>query len=74
VGLSELSKVVRAKYENGVLKLLEPVDLQEGKEVYVRIERYKDRLMKLRKYRGILGKASREEIEELLLEAEFERF
>jgi len=68
-----LSRVVRAKYEGGVLKLLEPVDLREGEEVIVRLETYEDRLKRLRKYRGILGKASKEEIEELLLEAEFER-
>lgn len=66
-------KVVRARYERGVLKLLEPVDLREGEEVIVRLETYEDRLKRLRKYRGILGKASKEEIEELLLEAEFER-
>ncbi|MCD6300866.1 MAG: antitoxin family protein [Staphylothermus sp.] len=68
-----MSKVVRARYERGVLKLLEPVDLREGEEVIVRLETYEDRLRRLRKYRGILGKASKEEIEELLLEAEFER-
>ncbi|MEB3787132.1 MAG: antitoxin family protein, partial [Desulfurococcales archaeon] len=65
-------KVVRAVYKDGVLKLLEPVKLREGEEVFVRLERYEDRVKRLRKYRGILGKASREEIEELLLEAEFE--
>lgn len=68
-----MSKVVRAVYKDGVLKLLEPVGLREGEEVFVRLERYEDRVKRLRKYRGILGKASREEIEELLLEAEFER-
>ncbi len=73
IGCSRLSKVVRARYENGVLKLLEPVDLREGEEVIVRLETYEDRLRRLRKYRGILGKASKEEIEELLLEAEFEK-
>ena len=67
-----MSKVVRAVYKDGVLKLLEPVKLREGEEVFVRLERYEDRVKRLRKYRGILGKASREEIEELLLEAEFE--
>lgn len=68
-----LSKMVRAKYEKGVLKLLEPVELKEGEEVIVRLETIDDRVKKLRKYRGILGKASKEEIEELLLEAEFEK-
>ncbi len=68
-----LSKAVRARYEKGVLKLLEPVELREGEEVIVRLESYEDRIRRLRKYRGILGKASKEEIEELLLDAEFER-
>jgi len=68
-----LSRTVRARYERGVLKLLEPVELREGEEVIVRLETYEDRIRRLRKYRGILGKASKEEIEELLLEAEFER-
>jgi len=68
-----LSRVVRAKYEKGMLKLLEPLDLKEGEEVIVRLETYEDRLRRLRKYRGILGKASKDEIEELLLEAEFEK-
>ena len=68
-----MSRVVRVRYEKGVLKLLEPVELREGEEVFVRLERYEDRVKRLRKYRGILGKAGKEEIEELLLEAEFER-
>ncbi len=68
-----MPRIVRARYERGVLKLLEPVDLREGEEVIVRLETYEDRLRRLRKYRGMLGKASKEEIEELLLEAEFER-
>jgi len=68
-----LSRVVKARYEKGVLKLLEPVELREGEEVIIRLETYEDRIRRLRKYRGILGKAGREEIEELLLEAEFER-
>ncbi|MEB3774411.1 MAG: antitoxin family protein [Desulfurococcales archaeon] len=57
----ELPKVVRAVYKDDVLKLLEPVELGEGEKVLVRLERYKDRVRRLRKYRGILGKASKEE-------------
>ncbi len=68
-----MPRVVKAVYKDGVLKLLEPVDLREGEEVFARLERHNDRVKKLRKYRGILGKANKEEIEELLLEAEFER-
>jgi len=64
--------VVRAICKNGVLKLVEPVELREGEEVFVKLVGYEDRVRRLRKYRGILGKVSREEIEELLPEAEFE--
>ena len=63
---------IRAKYEGGVLKPLRKLELKEGEEVIIRIERPEERLEKLRKYRGLLGKASEEEIEQLLLEAEFE--
>ncbi len=37
-----MSKVVRAVYKDGVLKLLEPVELRDGEEVFVRLERYED--------------------------------
>ena len=30
-----MSKVIRARYENGVLRPLEPVDLREGEEVLI---------------------------------------
>ncbi len=34
-GATTVSKVIRVKYENGVLKPLEPVDLREGEELVV---------------------------------------
>ena len=68
-----MPRIIKARYENGVLKLLEPIELKEGEEVFIKLERYEDRIRRLRKYRGVLGKASKEELEELLLEAEFER-
>ncbi len=68
-----MSRVIRVRYENGVFKPLEPVELPEGKELIVKIIDVEDRIEKLRRYRGILGRASEKEIEELLLEAEFER-
>jgi len=33
IGVIEMSRVIRAKYENGVLKPLENVDLEEGENV-----------------------------------------
>jgi predicted DNA-binding antitoxin AbrB/MazE fold protein len=63
-----LSKVVRARYENGVFKPLEPVDLEDGEEVIISIE--KDIRTLIRKYRGALGKASLEELLQLEEEAQ----
>jgi len=40
-------------------------------EVLVRLEKLEDRVRRLRKSQGVLGQASKEEIKELLLEAEF---
>jgi len=68
-----LSKIIRVRYEKGVLKPLEPVELREGEErIAVLVPVGEERRRILRKYRGILGKATEEEIEELLAEAEWE--
>ena len=62
-----MSKVIRVRYEKGVLKPLEPVDLREGEEVRVKIERsVRERLKDLI---GILGESSEEELERYLAEA-----
>ncbi len=39
MGASGLSKVIRVRYEKGVLKPLEELDLEEGEEVEVVIRR-----------------------------------
>jgi len=62
-----MSKVVRAKYENGVLKPLEPLELEEGEIVQVRIER--SLREKLKDIIGILGRSDDEELERYLEEA-----
>ena len=62
-----MSKIVRAKYEKGVLKPLEPIELRDGEEVRVRIERrLRDRLKDLI---GVLGESSEEELKRYLDEA-----
>jgi len=62
-----MSKAIRVRYEKGVLKPLEPIELDEGEEVQVRIERnLRDRLKDLI---GILGKSSEEELERYLEKA-----
>ena len=59
-----MSRVFRARYEGGVLKPLEPIDLREGEEVFVRIERsLRGRLKDLI---GILGDSDEEELERYL--------
>ncbi len=59
-----MSRVVRVRYEKGVLKPLEPVELKEGEEVRVRIERnLRERLKDLI---GALGESSGEELERYL--------
>ncbi len=63
-----MSKVIRVKYENSVLKPLTSVDLEEGKEYKVVIEEDIDELIK--KYKGILGESSIEEFQELEEEAQ----
>ncbi len=63
-----MSRVVRVKYEKGVLRPLEPVDLREGEEVRIKIERsVRERLEDLV---GILGESSEEEFERYLEEAQ----
>jgi len=60
-------KAIRVRYENGVLKPLEPVELKEGEEVQVRIEgSLRERLKDLI---GILGRSDEEELERYLEEA-----
>ncbi len=62
-----MSKVIRVRYENGVLKPLEPLELEEGEEVLVTVKR--DVRKVLRKYRGILGRSSIKELLEIEEEA-----
>jgi len=65
-----LSKVIRVKYEKGLLKPLDPVELEEGREYKVVIEEDIDELVK--KYRGVLGRSSVEEFLELEEEAQIQ--
>jgi predicted DNA-binding antitoxin AbrB/MazE fold protein len=63
------AKVLRARYENGVLKPLEPVDLRDGEEVIVFIRRRSVREV-LNKYVGLFGKASVKELKQYEEEAQ----
>ena len=63
-----MSKVIRVRYEKGVLKPLSSVNLEEGKEYKVIVEEDIDELIK--KYKGVLGKSSVDEFLELEEEAQ----
>ncbi len=65
-----MSKAICARYENGILKPLEPVDLEEGEEITVVIKRDIEKV--LRKYLGVLGETSFEELMELKEKAQFQ--
>ena len=68
-------RVIRVKYEEGVLKPLEPLELREGAELrVVLLAPIKDRRQIIERYKGFMGEATKEEIDQLLLEAEFEDF
>ena len=68
-----MSKIVRARYEKGVLKPLEEVGLSEGEEVLIRIERLGERERIIEECKGFMGDISEEELEELIEEAELEK-
>lgn len=64
-----LSKVIRVKYEKGVLKPLEPVEFREGEELVIFIRRRRVSEV-LEEYVGIFGKADVEELRKYEEEAQ----
>ncbi|MCE4614410.1 MAG: antitoxin family protein [Desulfurococcales archaeon] len=62
--------MIKAKYEKGILRLLEPVQLREGEEVLVKIERLEDRKRIVEKFYGKRGSAPKKLLDEFMLEAE----
>jgi predicted DNA-binding antitoxin AbrB/MazE fold protein len=65
-----LSKVIRVRYEKGVLKPLEPLELSEGEELLVKIVEAEERERLVRRHRGALGPAPKELLDRFMLEAE----
>ena len=65
-----MSRIIRARYEKGVLKPLEPVEFREGEEVLVRVERLEDRKRIVEEYYGKRGPAPKELLDEFMIEAE----
>lgn len=68
-GCKGLSKVVKVRYEKGVLKPLEPINLREGEELVVFIRKRRVREV-LDKYVGLFGEARVEELEKYEEEAQ----
>ena len=65
-----MSRTVKARYERGVLRLLEPIELREGEEVLVRVERVEERRRIIEEFYGKRGSAPKELLDEFMLEAE----
>jgi len=65
-----LSKVIRVRYEKGVLKPLDSVNFEEGEELLVKVMRVEGKRKVLRKYRGVLGSVPKELLDRFMLEAE----
>ena len=68
-GLGELSKVVRVRYEKGVLRLLEKLDLEEGEELVVFVRKHRVGKV-LDNYVGMFGEADVEELKRYEEEAQ----
>ena len=65
-----MSKVIRVRYRGGVLVPEEPLDMDENKELLVKIIDVKERKKILEKYRGALGRVDSRLLEEAIEEAE----
>ena len=65
-----MSKVIRVRYEKGVLKPLDSVEFREGEELLVKVVEVEGRRRALRKYRGVLGPVPKELLDRFMLEAE----
>ncbi len=68
--MTETIKIIRAIYENGVLKPLEPLELREGEEVLVKIIRVEERRKIIEQFKGILGPVDEKLLEEVLEEVD----
>jgi len=64
-----VARAIRVRYEKGVLKPLEPVELHEGEELVVIIRRRRVKEV-LDKYIGVLGEARSEELRKYAEEAQ----
>ena len=68
--VQRLSKIVRVRYKGGVLVPEEPLDIEENRELLIKIIDVEERRRILEKYRGALGRIDPELLEEAIEEAE----
>ena len=54
-----LARIVRVRYEKGALKPLEKLELKEGEEILIRIERLEERRKLIEEFYGKRGSAPR---------------
>ncbi len=65
-----LSKVIKVKYKGGVLVPEEPLNIEENKELLVKIIDVKEREKVVEQFYGKRGPAPKELLDEFMLEAE----
>lgn len=65
-----MSKVIKVRYRGGVLVPEKQLDVEEGRELLVKIIDVEEKRRILEKYRGILGRVEQELVEEAIEEAE----
>ncbi len=70
MGVRGLSKVIRVRFKGGVLVPEEPLDMEENKELLVKIIDVEERKRILEKYRGVLGRVDPRLLEVAIEEAE----
>ncbi|RLF04241.1 MAG: hypothetical protein DRJ60_07385 [Thermoprotei archaeon] len=67
-----MARTIRVRFEGGVLHPLDRVEFREGEELVIRVVSLDERKRLLERYRGFAGRASKEELDELLHEAKWE--
>ncbi len=65
-----MSKVIKVKYKGGVLVPEEPLNIEENKELLVKIIDVKEREKVVEQFYGKRGPAPKELLDEFMLEAE----
>jgi len=68
--LSSNVRIIRARYEGGVLRLLEPLELEEGEEVLIMVKKLSARKRIVEEFYGKRGPAPKELLDEFMIEAE----